>query len=94
VHVVVTEPGMVRGNHVHRLGTEVLVVVGGAEVRLAEGDEVRDYEVPEGMVQRFVIPAGVAHAVRHTGSGPGLLVSFSTREHDPAAPDTYRVELF
>ncbi|MFM1945267.1 MAG: hypothetical protein RI897_4249 [Verrucomicrobiota bacterium] len=94
VHVVVTEPGMVRGNHVHQLGTEVLVVVGEAEVRLGVEGEVRCYEVPEGGVYRFVIPPGVAHAVRHGGVGPGLLVSFSTREHDPAVPDTVRVELF
>lgn len=94
VHVVVTEPGMVRGNHRHWLGLEVLVVVGPAEVRMAEGGEVGDYRVPEGEVHRFVIPPGVAHAVRHGGGVPGLLVSFSTRGHDPADPDVERVELF
>ena len=36
-HFVVTEPGAVRGNHVHRRGTEVTVAIGPAQVRLKGG---------------------------------------------------------
>jgi hypothetical protein len=36
VHLVVTGPGQIRGNHFHRLGTEIVTVLGPALVRLRE----------------------------------------------------------
>lgn len=93
VHMVLTEPGCVRGNHLHQRGTEVLTVVGPALFRAREGDRLRDVTVPEGEVYRITIPPGVAHAVRNTGSAPGVLVSFNTEEHVPSAPDVVRVVL-
>jgi len=90
VHVVLSEPGEVRGNHYHRLGTEVLVVQGPAVVRFRELGELRDWRIPEGEVHRFVIPPGVPHAIRHEGEGQGLLVGFNSHAHDPQSPDTVR----
>lgn len=90
VHVVVTEPGAVRGNHYHRRGTEVLTVMGPALVRTRQGAEVTDTEVPAGEVVRFTIPPGVAHAIRNTGTSPTVLVSFNTELHDPRDPDVVR----
>jgi dTDP-4-dehydrorhamnose 3,5-epimerase-like enzyme len=87
VHVVLTEPGCVRGNHLHRHATEVMTVYGPALVRTREAGVVRDHPVPAGAALRFTIPPGVSHAVQNTGKAPMLLVSFVTREHDPAAPD-------
>jgi dTDP-4-dehydrorhamnose 3,5-epimerase-like enzyme len=40
VHVVVTKPGCVRGNHYHTRGTEVVTVQGPALVRLRDGERV------------------------------------------------------
>ena len=48
VHLVLTEPGGVRGNHYHLQGTEVARVLGPALVRVREHGEVRDTQVPEG----------------------------------------------
>jgi UDP-2-acetamido-2,6-beta-L-arabino-hexul-4-ose reductase len=93
VHVVLSEPGQVRGNHYHRVGTEVLVVMGPALVRTREEGLVRDYEVEEGGLRRFVIPPGIPHAIQHTGSGRGLLVGFNTEGHDPGCPDTFHEAL-
>ncbi|HEX6937888.1 MAG TPA: cupin domain-containing protein [Longimicrobiales bacterium] len=90
VHVVLTEPGCVRGNHYHERGTEVLTVWGPALVRLREARGIRDVAVEAGVVLRFVIPPGVAHAVKNTGDGPNLLVAFNDVAHDPAAPDVVR----
>ena len=90
VHVVLSEPGQVRGNHVHRRGTEVLVVQGPALVRLREEGVLRDFQVPEGQVHRFVIPPGVAHAIRHEGLAQGVLIGFNTHAHDTQAPDTHQ----
>jgi dTDP-4-dehydrorhamnose 3,5-epimerase-like enzyme len=90
VHVVVTEPGCVRGNHAHTDGTEVLTVQGPALVRFRDGQGVRDTLVSEGAVTRFIIPPGVAHAIQNLGIRPTLLVAFRDRAYDPAAPDVVR----
>jgi dTDP-4-dehydrorhamnose 3,5-epimerase-like enzyme len=90
VHVVLTQPNEVRGNHVHHTAVETTSVVGPCRVRLKEGAVVRDVEVPAGEIWRFTIPPGVIHAFRNTGSGVMILVSFSTLQHDPAGSDTRR----
>ena len=92
-HVVLTEPGCIRGNHFHRLGTEVSVLRGPAFIRLREDGVVHDLEVPAGQTWRLTIPPGVVHAFRNPGPGPMLLVAFNTEEHDPATPDAVREEI-
>ncbi|HEU4562314.1 MAG TPA: cupin domain-containing protein [Longimicrobium sp.] len=93
VHVVVTEPGGVRGNHLHRHGTETLVIHGPALFRCREDGEIVDVEVPPGAVYRFTIPPGVAHALKNTGDAPAVAVSFVPLPHDRAAPDVVPVVL-
>jgi len=90
VHLVITAPGKVRGNHWHQRGTEVMVVVGPALVRLREDGEIRDIEIPPDEVWRFTIPPGVAHAIKNTGLNPLILLGFNTERHDPARPDVVR----
>ncbi len=93
VHVVLTQPQEVRGNHVHELATETTTVVGPCLVRLKESGAVRDVDVPAGETWRFTIPPGVVHAYRNTGAGTMVLVSFSTRLHDPNGSDTRREQI-
>ncbi len=93
VHVVLTRPNEVRGNHVHRTATETTSVVGPCLVRLKEADGLRDVEVPAGETWRFVIPPGVVHAYRNTGDELMVLVSFSTNLHDPNGADTLREQI-
>jgi dTDP-4-dehydrorhamnose 3,5-epimerase-like enzyme len=93
VHVVLTEPGGVRGNHVHESAVEMTTVAGPCLVRLREGGEIRDVEVPAGETWRFTIPPGVAHAYRNTGDSLMVLVSFSSVVHDPAGSDTRREQI-
>ena len=92
-HVVLTEPGCVRGNHYHRVGTEIAVVTGPAQIRLREGGVLRDVVVPAGETWRFTIPPGVTHAYRNTGTGTMFLIGFNSERHNPAAPDTVREEI-
>ncbi len=89
-HVVLTEPGCIRGNHYHVRGTEILTVYGPALVRIREAGEDRDTTVPEGEAYRFTLPPGVPHAILNTGRAPILMVAFNTEPHDPAAPDVVR----
>ena len=90
VHVVLTQPNEVRGNHVHQTATETTTVVGPCLVRLKERGTIRDVDVPTGEIWRFTIPPGVVHAYRNTGASTMVLVSFSTRLHDPSGADTRR----
>lgn len=89
-HLVVTEPGAIRGNHYHRHGHEVALVLGPALVRYRDGDTVRDRVVAPGEAVRFVFPAGVAHAIQNPGPAPQVILSFNTEAHDPAHPDVVR----
>jgi dTDP-4-dehydrorhamnose 3,5-epimerase-like enzyme len=90
VHVVLTQPNEVRGNHVHRTAVETTSVVGPCLIRLKEDGTIRDLEVPAGETWRLTIPPGVVHAFRNTGDSMLVLVSFSTNLHDPTGTDTLR----
>jgi dTDP-4-dehydrorhamnose 3,5-epimerase-like enzyme len=90
MHVVITEPGHVRGNHYHTHGTELVIVQGPALVRIRDGQEVQDTLIPEGVVTRFIIPPGIAHAIQNLGTRPTLLVAFRDLAHDPTNADVVR----
>jgi UDP-2-acetamido-2,6-beta-L-arabino-hexul-4-ose reductase len=92
-HVVLSEPGAVRGNHYHHKGTEITVVVGPAVVRYRAAGSAAAFEevtVPAGVAQRFTFPPGTVHAFRNPGPGVMILASFNTELHDQAAPDMAR----
>jgi dTDP-4-dehydrorhamnose 3,5-epimerase-like enzyme len=90
VHVAVTEPNAIRGNHYHQHSTEIAVVIGPALVRVREDGRVRDVTVPDGRAFRFTFAPGVSHAFQGQGSKPMLLVAFNTAVFDPKAPDVVR----
>lgn len=89
-HLVLTVPGGIRGNHYHFHGTEIAVVLGPALVRIRDCDGLHDYNLTEGQAYRFVLPAGVPHAMLNTGTSPMVIISFNTEIHDPARPDVVR----
>lgn len=93
VHVVLTAPDCVRGNHVHQESSEILAVHGPALVRFREGAALRDVHVEPDEAVAFTFPPGVPHAVLNTGRTMNLLISFRDREHDRGSGDTRRVEL-
>lgn len=89
-HVVLTEPGAVRGNHKHARSTEMTVIVGPAHVRYRDSAGIHAIDVPAGEAWRFRFPPGITHAFKNTGEQLMVLVSFATEPHDPAAPDVER----
>jgi dTDP-4-dehydrorhamnose 3,5-epimerase len=93
VHVAVTQPNQVRGNHVHLTATETTSVVGPCLIRVKEGGNIRDIEVGVDEICRVIIPPGVAHAFRNIGDAALVLVSFSTNLHDPTGTDTLRDQI-
>src|SRR5260370_17135545 len=56
VHVVLTQPNEVRGNHVHRTAVETTTVVGPCRVRLKEEGEIKDIHVAPAHIPRLTIP--------------------------------------
>ena len=60
---------------------------------LEDADGPRDFVVEEGQALRFVLPAGVPHAMLNTGNAPMLILSFNTEVHDPANPDVVHREV-
>ena len=89
-HVVISLPGVVRGNHHHVKGEETVAVMGPALVRIREKGRVEDISIPEGETYRFSFPPGLPHAIQNLSPKPNLLVAFNTVEHNPKNPDTER----
>lgn len=87
-HVVISQPGAIRGNHFHLNGTEIIAVMGPALVRIREDGELRDIEVPDQKVYRFILPPRMPHAIQNTGDRSNVLIAFNTSVHDPENPDT------
>ena len=87
IHVVICEPGAVRGNHYHLRGPETLAVVGPALIRFKENDKLQDFEVPSGQVYKFTIPPKVAHAIKNIGDKSSVLAAFNTVKNNPQKPD-------
>ncbi|NNF98781.1 MAG: hypothetical protein HKM93_05345 [Desulfobacteraceae bacterium] len=93
VHVVISFPGTVRGNHYHLLGTEIIVVTGSARVCYRIGDVIEHVDIPPDEIYRFTFEPGVAHAVLNTGDRQNVLIAFSTEPHDRDSPDVVHEEL-
>jgi dTDP-4-dehydrorhamnose 3,5-epimerase-like enzyme len=87
-HVVVSGPGVVRGNHYHKKGEETMAVMGPAQVRVRDGDKIKNIDVPEEEVYFFIFPPGQSHAIKNLGSGTNILAAFNTVPHDREHPDT------
>ena len=86
-HVVISKPGIIRGNHYHLYGTETLAVMGPALLRFKEANQIYDFEVPFEQVYKFVIPPKVAHAIKNIGEKDIILIAFNTISHNPKNPD-------
>jgi dTDP-4-dehydrorhamnose 3,5-epimerase-like enzyme len=74
IHVAVSEPNSVRGNHYHSRSTVVMVAVGPCLLRFRQDAGIRDVAVRTGEAARFEIPPGVSHAIHNTGLAPGVVV--------------------
>ena len=86
-HVVISRPGMIRGNHYHLYGTETISVMGPALLRFKEGNKIYDFEVPIKQVYRFVIPPNVGHAIKNLSESNNITIAFNTVPHNPKTPD-------
>ena len=86
-HLVISEPGVIRGNHYHLNGTETIAIVGPAFLRLKEGNDIYDFEVPAKQVYKFIIPPKVTHAIKNLSEKINILIAFNTLAFDAQNPD-------
>ena len=89
-HVVISRPGVIRGNHYHEKGEETMAVMGPALVRTRYNDRTADVEVPAGEAYQFKFSPGMAHAIKNLSNQSNVLMAFNTIEHDPEDPDTVK----
>ena len=89
-HVVISDPGVIRGNHYHLMGTETMAVAGPALVMFKEATKIHDVEIPAHQVFKFVFPPRTAHAVKNTGKRANILVAFNSHAHNPRNPDVVK----
>ena len=87
-HVVISGPGVIRGNHYHKNSEETMAVMGPALVRVRDDTAIRDITVLEGEAYTFVFAPGQSHAIKNLSSNINILVAFSTAVHDREHPDT------
>ena len=87
-HVVISEPGVIRGNHYHKKGEETIAVMGPALVRIRDDTEIREIEVPRGEAYCFIFPPGQSHAIKNLSEDTNILIAFNTIGHDTQNPDT------
>jgi UDP-2-acetamido-2,6-beta-L-arabino-hexul-4-ose reductase len=87
-HVVITEPGCVRGNHYHLRATETLAVFGSWLVRYREAGTMKELRFGEREPARITIPPGIPHAFQNTGNGAAILTVFSDLSRQELLNDT------
>lgn len=88
VHVVISGPGVVRGNHFHKKGEESIAVMGPALVCIRDGAEIREIEIPQREAYSFIFLPGQSHAIKNLSKEINILMAFNTIGHDPQNPDT------
>ncbi len=88
-HLVISNMGVVRGNHYHTEGTEIISAYGPTLFRYKVNHMIKDVMIKKGKVFRFTIPAMISHAFKHFET-PGILIAFNTEKHCPGTLQTHK----
>ena len=76
-HIVVSLPGIVRGNHYHTKGLETITILGPSLVRFRDQGKIEEVVVPDKEAYRFVFRPGVSHAIKNLSREANILVTFT-----------------
>ncbi|MCB9761213.1 MAG: NAD-dependent epimerase/dehydratase family protein [Alphaproteobacteria bacterium] len=91
VYRVTARPGQDRGHHLHRrMGEWFMALEGEGALGVADPDTGASLWMPLGR-ERVYVPAGVAHALRNTGTTPFTALAVAERGYDPGDVASYRV---
>ena len=88
IYLTLAFPGLVRGNHFHRLTSEWFTIVQGAALLILgdpETAERAEIRLSADNPQTVYIPAGVGHAFVNAADAPEpfLLVAYADHLYDP-----------
>jgi dTDP-4-dehydrorhamnose 3,5-epimerase-like enzyme len=93
IHIVNLKPGIVRGNHYHKVKTEYICLVGGLVRIVIKNEEMHeefettlDCEDPKLIT---VLPYTI-HAVKNVGKHTVYLLCYSNMPYSPEDRDVYR----
>lgn len=90
--VSTTRPGVVRGNHGHRVKVEKFMVLQGEgviRIRDRRADDVQEIAVSGASWSVVDIPPGTVHNIENTGPDELLVLFWASEIFDPEAPDTW-----
>jgi len=93
-------PGVVKGWHWHKQQTDHFVCVSGmAKVVLYDRredspthGEVNEFFMGERNLILLVIPRGVLHGMKGTGTETAMIINLPTHTYDHSEPDEFRVD--
>jgi UDP-2-acetamido-2,6-beta-L-arabino-hexul-4-ose reductase len=91
-----TKPGITRGNHWHHTKVEKFLVISGKALirfRKIDDDTVLEYPVDGDSLRVVDIPVGYTHSISNIGQTELITLFWSDEIFDPAAPDTYYLEV-
>ncbi len=99
VYLTVVYPGVVKGWHWHKKQNDHFCVVKGmAKIVLYDRREdspthglINEFFLGERNPSLVVIPRGVLHGMKGTGTEPAFLINTVTEPYNHAEPDEYRV---
>ncbi|HET6179775.1 MAG TPA: hypothetical protein VFE61_22830 [Candidatus Sulfotelmatobacter sp.] len=88
IHLALTKPGAIRGNHYHLRRREAILVQPGSRWSLhwdeEKGATAQHREFDGGSAVLVLIEPGASHAVRNDGAAELWLTAISSEAYDPA----------
>ncbi len=91
-----SKPGIIKGNHWHKLKHERFLVVSGEGVirlRKINTSVVITIKVDGEMLEVVDVPAGYVHNIENIGSSDMIILIWANEIYDSSHPDTYYMEV-
>jgi len=90
--ILITRPGVTRGNHYHKAKTEAFTIISGKGVihtRDRSTGKLESYKLNSDCPQIVAFPPNVTHSVENTGIENMVLLVQSNQVYDEGHSDTY-----
>ncbi len=92
ISVIITRPGITRGEHWHHTKNEKFVVVSGSgliRLRRIDSSQVWDFPVSGKKIEAVDIPPGYTHSIKNIGSDDLVTIVWANENFEEERPDTY-----
>ncbi len=92
----IIKPHITKGNHWHHSKHEKFFIVAGEGVirfRQIFSDKIFEYKVSGARHEVVDIPPGYTHSIENTGETDMIIIIWANENFNPAAPDTYALNI-